>query len=103
MAGYLAGDETNGAGVRGSDENVVQTDLAKQRQCTRQAGTLLHQQWRPEHERAQVEVAPHTRLAHISAHSNAQAASCCHSPSHTKHGVAVQEPYFLNGWPTWPS
>ena len=46
----LAGDKADGAGVRGRDEDVVQAHLAEQRQCARQAGALLHQQRRPEHE-----------------------------------------------------
>lgn len=63
--GHLAGDETDGTGVRGRNEDVVQAHLAEQRQRARQAGALLHQEWRAEHEGPQIQPPAHARLRHI--------------------------------------
>ena len=67
----LAGDKTDGTRVWGSDEDVVQADLAEEGERACEAGALLHQQRRSEHEGAQVQVPPHARLPHIPALSNA--------------------------------
>lgn len=50
---------------------MVQADLAEEGERACEAGTLLHQQRRSEHEGAQVQVPPHARLPHIPALSNA--------------------------------